>query len=144
MTKFPAKFTPTTIILIVAIFLVFVTLQRVAYVLLDSLHCKANFYFFQVFWGVLKFIIYVFVSFVFPSFLIDTLFTSVALCFLAHCYFFDGALVESFTSHNPLTYVSEGFLRVCFKTDIIKLRHFQYKISVFPISHLDNQSFIFF
>ena len=52
LTTFPAHFTPSTIILMVAIFLAFETLQWVGYVLLDPLHCITNFYFFSYFVGV--------------------------------------------------------------------------------------------
>ena len=84
LTTFPAHFTPSTIILTVAIFLAFVTSQWIGYVLLDPLHCIANFYL------LFKYTIYAFVSIVFPSFLIDTFFTSVTPCsFSSHFYFFD-------------------------------------------------------
>ena len=36
-------------------------------------------------------------------------------------YFFDGAYGEFFTSHNPPSTYIQGFLRVSFDTDIVKL-----------------------
>ena len=124
LTTFPAHFTSSTIMLMVPIFLAFVTSQWVGYVLLDPLHCKANFYFFRYFGG-LNCIIYVFVSIVFPSFLIDTLFTSVTHCIFSSLFISSmGAQREFFTSHNPLTYV-QGFVGVSFDADIMKLCHFQ-------------------
>ena len=52
LTTFSAHFTSSTIILMLAIFLAFVTSQWVGYVLLDPLHCIVNFYFFGYFGGV--------------------------------------------------------------------------------------------
>ena len=81
LTTFPAHFLSSTIILMMAIFLAFVTSQWVGYVLLDPFHCIANFYFFGYFW-VLNCIIYVFV-YCFPFFARHSFHFSHTLLFLA-------------------------------------------------------------
>ena len=52
LTIFPTQFLPSSIILMVAIFLSSVTSQWIGYVLLHPLHCIANFYFSRYFWCV--------------------------------------------------------------------------------------------
>ena len=100
LITFPTHFTPSPIILMMTIFLVFVTSQWIGYVLLHPLHCIANLYFFQYFGGVKTHIgirLYYF-----PLFVINTLFTSVTPSFFS---FFFNSMVHKGSSlllTNPL------------------------------------------
>ena len=122
LTTFPAHFTSFTIILMMAIFLAFVTSQYVGYVLLEPIHCIDNFYFFGYFLGVKLHYICI-CLYCFPFFLIDTLFTSVAPCFFSSLFI--SSIVHKESSlllRTPLLTFRD--VRVSFDTDIVKLCHF--------------------
>ena len=124
LTTFPVHFTPSTIILMVAIFLVFVTLQWVGYVLLDPLYCRALFYFFRYFGGVKIHCISVHL-YCFPFFFNRNSFHFSHILLFSSLFISSMVHRESFLLVTTPPYLCSGNCGVCFDIDIVKLSHFQ-------------------